>query len=269
MKAVFLKSRNRKEDITLKSEQDIAGIAAAGKVVSHVLETMAAAVAPGVTTMHLDAMARRLTAEAGAEAAFLGYRGFPGAICASVNEQVIHGIPNSIPLREGDVVGLDYGARLNGWYADSALSVPVGAVSPDVQRLLRVTEEALWVGVKLVKPGATLGDIGGAVQRHCERAGFSVVRDMVGHGIGRDLHEYPDVPNYGRPGKGIRLRKGMTFCIEPMINAGGADVRTLADDWTIVAEDGRASAHFEHTVAVTATGVKVLTLRSGQTAPAG
>lgn len=252
------------ENIILKSEADIEKMAAAGKVVGEVLAALEAAVAPGVTTMELDALARKLSADAGAEPAFLGYRGFPASICASLNEQVIHGVPNSIPLREGDVVGLDYGARLNGWYGDSALSVPVGKVSPSVERLLRVTEEAMWLGVKMVRPGITLGDIGHAVQRHCERAGFSVVRDMVGHGIGRDLHESPDVPNYGRPNKGARLRKGMTFCIEPMINAGRAEVATLPDQWTIVAEDGLPSAHFEHTVAVTADGVRVLTLRGGE-----
>ena len=214
-------------------------------------------------------MARRLSAEAGVEPAFLGYNGFPAAICSSVNEQVIHGIPNSIPLKNGDVVGLDYGAKLDGFFADSALSVPVGTVDPHVERLLRITDEALWIGVRMVRPGVTLGDIGSAIQRHCERAGFSVVRSMVGHGIGRDLHEDPEVANYGRPGKGVKLRKGMTFCIEPMINAGRAEVRTLADGWTIVSEDGQPSAHFEHTVAVTATGVQVLTLRSGQTQPGG
>jgi methionyl aminopeptidase len=261
---VFNKSRNKKENIILKSDADIEKMAAAGKVVGDVLAALEAAVTPGISTVELDALARKLTDEAGAEAAFLGYRGFPAAICSSVNEQVIHGVPNRIPLREGDVVGIDYGARLHGWYADSALSVPVGQVRPAVERLLRVTEEAMWIGVKMVRPGVALGDIGHAVQRHCERAGFSVVRDMVGHGIGRDLHEDPEVPNYGRPGKGARLRKGMTFCIEPMINAGRAAVATLPDQWTIVAEDGLPSAHFEHTVAVTADGVQVLTLRPGQ-----
>lgn len=261
---MFNKSRNRKDDIVPKTDEDIQKMAAAGKVVGEVLAALEAAVKPGVTTLELDTLARKLSEDAGAEPAFLGYRGFPASICASVNEQVIHGIPTRIPLKEGDVVGIDYGARLNGWYADSALSVPVGSVSPSVARLLRVTEEAMWIGVKMVRPGITLGDIGHAVQRHCERAGFSVVRDMVGHGIGRELHEVPDVPNYGRPGKGIRLRKGMTFCIEPMINAGSAEVGTLPDQWTIVAEDGLPSAHFEHTVAVTSDGVQVLTLRPGQ-----
>lgn len=260
---MFIKSGKKVENIILKSDADIEKMAAAGKVVGQVLAALEAAVAPGVTTMDLDALARKLSDEAGAEPAFLGYRGFPAAICSSVNEQVIHGVPNRIPLREGDVVGIDYGARLNGWYGDSALSVPVGKVSPSVERLLRVTEEAMWLGVKMVRPGVTLGDIGHAIQRHCERAGFSVVRDMVGHGIGRDLHEDPEVPNYGRIGKGVRLKKGMTFCIEPMINAGRAEVATLPDQWTIVAEDGLPSAHFEHTVAVTADGVRVLTERKG------
>jgi methionyl aminopeptidase len=238
---------------------------AAGRVVARVLSEMEKAVAPGVTTMDLEAIAIRECREMGATPSFLGYRGFPAAICASVNEVVIHGIPNRIPLKEGDIVGLDYGAVLNGWHADSALTVAVGQISPETQRLMTVTEDALWLAVKMVKPGAKLNEISASIQRHCERAGYSVVREMVGHGIGRSLHEEPDVPNYGRPGgRGIVLRKGMTFCIEPMINQGGMHIATLPDEWTIVATDGKPSAHFEHTVAVTSTGVKVLTLRPGQ-----
>ena len=212
----------------------------------------------------MDALARDISKETGAVPAFLGYRGFPASICASVNEQVIHGIPNRIPLREGDIVGLDYGAFLDGFHADSAMTVPVGRVSDEVERLLKVTEEALWLAIRMVKPGVTVGDIASAVQHYCERAGFSVVQEMVGHGIGRNLHEAPEVPNYGKSGTGPRLRKGMTFCIEPMINAGSRFIATLPDQWTIVATDGSASAHFEHTIAVTADGARVLTLRPGQ-----
>lgn len=239
-------------------------IAKAGRVVARVLQEMAWAAKPGVTTMELEAIATRIAAEMGATASFLGYRGFPAAICASVNEQVIHGIPNRIPLREGDLVGLDYGACLNGYHADSALTVPVGEVSDEARRLLKVTEDALWLGVRMVRPGVNLGDIGRAIQRHCERHGFSVVREMVGHGIGRDLHEEPEVPNYGKSGTGVTLKRGMTFCIEPMINAGRRDIATLSDEWTIVTQDGKPSAHFEHTLAVTPSGVRVLTLREGQ-----
>lgn len=258
---------NRKrspEPILLKSDEEIEKIAAAGKVVARVLDEMAQAVKPGITTMELAAIANRITDEMGAKASFQGYRGFPASICASVNEQVIHGIPNRIPLADGDIIGLDYGAYLNGYHADSALTVPVGAVSDQARQLLKVTEDALWTAIRMVRPGVNLGDISSAIQRYCERYGFSVVREMVGHGIGRDLHEAPEVPNYGKKGAGVTLKRGMTFCIEPMINAGRKDVATLSDEWTIVTQDGKPSAHFEHTVAVTPGGVRVLTLRPGQ-----
>jgi methionyl aminopeptidase len=260
---MFMRKRSA-EIVNIKSEEEIEKIAAAGKVVARVLDELAHAVKPGVTTMELSALADRLTVEMGAKASFEGYNGFPSSICASVNEQVIHGIPNRIPLKEGDIIGLDYGACLNGFHADSALSVPVGNVSDQARQLLKVTEDALWLGVRMVRPGLSLGDIGSAIQRHCERYGFSVVREMVGHGIGRDLHEAPEVPNYGKKGSGITLKRGMTICIEPMINAGRRDIVTLPDEWTIVTQDGRLSAHFEHTVAVTPGGVRVLTLRPGQ-----
>jgi methionyl aminopeptidase len=254
---------SRTREITLKSEEDIAKIAAAGRVVARVLTELSAAVAPGVTTLELDRLAERISSEMGARPSFKGYQGFPASICASVNEQVIHGIPNRIPLAEGDIVGLDYGAYLDGFHADSAVTVPVGRVDDETARLLRVTEESLWKAIGLVRPGVALGEIGSMVQRHCERNGYSIVREMVGHGIGRDLHEAPEVPNYGRAGTGVRLRKGMTFCIEPMVNAGRREIDTLPDHWTIVTRDGSLSAHFEHTVAVTADGVLVLTDRGG------
>jgi methionyl aminopeptidase len=254
---------SRTREITLKSEEDIAKIAAAGRVVARVLTELSAAVSPGVTTLELDRLAERISSEMGARPSFKGYQGFPASICASVNEQVIHGIPNRIPLAEGDIVGLDYGAYLDGFHADSAVTVPVGRVDDETARLLRVTEESLWKAIRLVRPGVALGEIGSMVQRHCERNGYSIVREMVGHGIGRDLHEAPEVPNYGRAGTGVRLRKGMTFCIEPMVNAGRREIDTLPDHWTIVTRDGSLSAHFEHTVAVTADGVLVLTDRGG------
>lgn len=252
---------SRTREITLKSEEDIAKIAAAGRVVARVLTELSAAVAPGVTTLELDHLAERISGEMGARPSFKGYQGFPASICASVNEQVIHGIPNRIPLAEGDIVGLDYGACLDGFHADSAVTVPVGRIDEAAARLLKVTEEALWKAIGLVRPGVALGEIGSIVQRHCERNGYSIVREMVGHGIGRDLHEAPEVPNYGRAGTGVRLRKGMTFCIEPMVNAGRREIDTLSDHWTIVTRDGSLSAHFEHTVAVTADGALVLTDR--------
>lgn len=261
---MFRRTR-QSSNVILKTDEEVEKIAVAGRVVARVLQEMAEAVKPGVTTMDLSAIATRITTEMGAKPSFLGYRGFPAPICASVNQQVIHGIPNRIPLEEGDVVGLDYGAYLNGYHADSALSVPVGEVSDEVKRLLKVTEDAMWLGVRMVRPGVNLGDISSAIQRHCERYGFSVVREMVGHGIGRDLHEEPEVPNYGKKGASVTLKRGMTFCIEPMINAGRKEVGTLSDEWTIVTEDGKPSAHFEHTVAVTPGGVRVLTLREGQT----
>ena len=261
---MFRRTR-RESNIILKTDEEVEKIAAAGRVVARVLEEMSGAVKPGVTTMELSAMATRITEEMGAKASFLGYQGFPAPICASVNEQVIHGIPNRIPLQEGDLVGLDYGAYLNGYHADSALTVPVGEVTDEARRLLKVTEDAMWLGVRMVRPGVNLGDIGSAIQRHCERYGFSVVREMVGHGIGRDLHEEPEVPNYGKKRTSVTLKRGTTLCIEPMINAGRKEIATLSDEWTIVTQDGRPSAHFEHTVAVTPSGVRVLTLREGQT----
>jgi methionyl aminopeptidase len=254
----------RKSEIILKSPDEIALMERAGKVVATVLDELTAAVAPGVTTFELDALAGELSRKFGVQPAFKGYRGFPANICASLNEQVIHGIPNRIPLKEGDVIGIDYGAQMDGYFADSATTVPVGEPDEKTKRLLRVTHEALWIGVKMVRPGVILGDISHAIQRHCEKAGFSVVREMVGHGIGRDLHEGPEVPNYGKPGKGPKLREGMTFCIEPMIAAGGRHVATLPDEWTIVTTDGAKTAHYEHTVAVTASGVKILTLRESE-----
>jgi methionyl aminopeptidase len=218
-------------------------------------------VAPGVTTAHLDAVAEAKVRAAGAEPAFKGYRGYPATLCASVNEQVVHGIPSGKPLVAGDIVSLDMGVKLDGYYGDSAVTVPVGAVSEDVRALLRVTQEALAKGIVQVKIGGRVSDIGHAIQAYVEAHGFSVVREFVGHGIGASLHEEPQIANYGEPGRGPRLAEGMTLAIEPMVNMGRPAVKVLADGWTAVTKDGSLSAHFEHTVAVTKDGPLVLTMR--------
>jgi methionyl aminopeptidase len=226
-----------------------------------VLEDLAAMVAPGVSTADLDAAAEAKVRAAGAEPAFKGYRGYPATLCASVNEQVVHGIPNRRQLASGDIVSLDMGVKLNGFYGDSAVTVPVGAVSDEVKRLLRATQEALEAGIAQVRVGGRISDIGHAIQAFVEAQGFSVVREFVGHGIGAALHEEPQIANYGEPGRGPRLAEGMTLAIEPMVNMGKPAVRLLADGWTAVTKDGSLSAHFEHTVAVTKNGPDVLTLR--------
>ncbi len=216
-------------------------------------------VAPGVSTADLDAAAEAKVRAAGAEPAFKGYRGYPATLCASVNEQVVHGIPSATPLKSGDIVSLDMGVKLNGYYGDSAVTVPVGAVGEDVKALLRVTQQALEKGIAEVKIGGRISDIGHAIQAHVEAHGFSVVREFVGHGIGASLHEEPQIANYGEPGRGPRLVEGMSLAIEPMVNMGKPAVKVLADGWTAVTKDGSLSAHFEHTVAVTKDGPLVLT----------
>ncbi len=216
-------------------------------------------VAPGVSTLDLDAAAEKLVRAAGAEPAFKGYRGYPATLCASVNDQVIHGIPSKRPLADGDIISLDMGVKMNGFFGDSAVTVPVGRVSDEATRLLRVTEEALEKGIEQVRLGGRVSDIGHAIQAHVEAHGFSVVREFVGHGIGASLHEEPQIANYGDPGRGPRLAEGMTLAIEPMVNVGKPAVRMLADGWTAVTKDGSLSAHFEHTVAVTKNGPLVLT----------
>ena len=234
---------------------------AANQLVAQVLEELAAMVAPGVSTADLDATAERRVRAAGAEPAFKGYRGYPATLCASVNQQVVHGIPNRTPLKSGDIVSLDMGVKLNGYYGDSAVTVAVGAVQDDVAKLLRVTQEALAKGIVQVKIGGRVSDIGHAIQAYVEAHGFSVVREFVGHGIGASLHEEPQIANYGEPGRGPRLAEGMTLAIEPMVNMGRPAVKVLADGWTAVTKDGSLSAHFEHTVAVTKDGPLVLTMR--------
>jgi methionyl aminopeptidase len=247
--------------IVCKSPAEIEKMRAANQLVAKVLEELAALVAPGVTTADLDAAAEAKVRAAGAEPAFKGYRGYPATLCASVNEQVVHGIPNRRLLASGDIVSLDMGVRLNGFYGDSAVTVPVGVVSDEVKRLLRATQEALQAGIAQVKIGGRISDIGHAIQAFVEAQGFSVVREFVGHGIGAALHEEPQIANYGEPGRGPRLAEGMTLAIEPMVNMGKPAVRVLGDGWTAVTKDGSLSAHFEHTVAVTKNGPDVLTLR--------
>ena len=249
--------------IVCKSPAEIEKMRAANQLVAKVLEDLAALVAPGVSTADLDAAAEAKVRAAGAEPAFKGYRGYPATLCASVNEQVVHGIPSRRQLASGDIVSLDMGVRLNGFYGDSAVTVPVGPVSDEVKRLLRATQEALAAGIAQVKIGGRISDIGHAIQAFVEAQGFSVVREFVGHGIGAALHEEPQIANYGEPGRGPRLAEGMTLAIEPMVNMGKPAVRLLADGWTAVTKDGQLSAHFEHTVAVTAAGPLVLTAIGG------
>jgi len=246
--------------VVLKSSQEIEKMRRAGRVVREVLELVRSRVKPGATTRDLEEAAEGRLTELGAKAAFKGYHGFPSVLCASVNSEVVHGIPSpKRVLKDGDIVSLDFGAVVDGYYGDAAITVPVGKVDPETTRLLAVTEASLHAGIAAVRPGATLGDVGAAVQGVVEAEGFSVVRDFVGHGIGVHMHEDPQVPNFGEPGRGMKLRAGMVIAIEPMVNAGKPDVEVLGDGWTAIAADGSMSAHFEHTVAVTATGARVLT----------
>ena len=247
--------------IVCRSAAEIERLARVNELVARVLGELKGMVAPGVTTADLDGVAERRLVEAGAEPAFKGYHGYPATICASVNDQVVHGIPSQRPLVEGDIVSIDMGAKLDGFYGDSAVTVPVGKVSDDAARLLAVTEASLYKGLEAVKAGARVSDIGAAVQGHVEAHGFSVVREFVGHGIGTKLHEEPQIPNYGPAGRGPRLSEGMVLAIEPMVNVGKPAVKVLGDGWTAVTKDGSLSAHFEHTVVVTGNGCRILTNR--------
>ena len=248
--------------IVCRSAAELERMRDAGRLVGEVLTELAAHVKPGVTTADLDALAEKRIAQAGATPAFKGYHGYPATICASINEEVIHGIPSGRRvLNEGDIVSIDVGASLGGYFGDSAMTLPVGPVSEDAATLLRVTEEALYKAIERVRVGGRISDIGHAVQQHVEAYGFSVVREFVGHGIGQRMHEEPQVPNYGDPGRGPRLAEGMVLAIEPMVNAGKPAVKVLGDGWTAVTRDGSLSAHFEHTVAVTADGPWILTAR--------
>lgn len=246
--------------ILLKRPEQLKLMREAGRIVAETLLLLREAVRPGITTAELDALAERHIRSRGATPSFKGYRGFPATICVAVNDEVVHGIPGPRVLREGDIVGIDIGARYRGFHGDATITVPVGRVSPEAERLLRVCREALDIGIEQARAGNRLTDISAAIQRHVEAAGFSVVRDLYGHGIGRALHEEPMLPHYGPPGQGPLLRPGMVLTIEPMIAAGRPDTRLLDDHWTIVTADGSLSAQFEHTVAITDNGPEILTL---------
>jgi methionyl aminopeptidase len=249
--------------IIYKSAEEIAKMRRAGRVVAGTIDRVVAAVRPRIATADLDAVAEAYIDEQGAIPSFKGYKGFPASICVSINEEVVHGIPSARRiLAEGDVLSLDFGAIWEGFHADSALTMFVGdPPSAEAEKLVRVTEEALEAGISQIGPGARLSDIGAAVQQVAEGAGFSVVREYVGHGIGRNLHEDPQIPNYGEPGRGPLIKPGLVVAVEPMVNIGGWETRVLADDWTVVTEDGSISAHFEHTIAVTEDGREILTAR--------
>jgi methionyl aminopeptidase len=248
--------------ITLKSPREIEIMRRANVIVAEVLQELKRRVAPGVTTLDLDAIAEEMTLKRNAIPAFKGYsvagRVYPRCLCASINEEIVHGIPSNRPLREGDIVGLDYGVIYEGFYGDSALTVGVCKVSDEAQRLMDVTERSLYTGIEQLHEGKRLGDLGAAVQKIAESAGFSVVRSFVGHGIGKRLHEEPPVPNYGEPEHGLRLKEGMVLAIEPMVNVGGHEVEIKEDGWTAVTKDGSLAAHFEHSVAVTKDGPYIL-----------
>ncbi len=245
--------------ITCKRGRELDAMRVSGRLAGDVLRQVAAAVVPGMVTRDLDELARRLIGERGATPSFLGYRGFPAALCVSVNEEVIHGVPGARRILPGDVVSLDVGVFYQGFHGDTATTVLVGVSDPDILRLVDATRLARDAGIAAVRPGAKLGDVSHAVEQVVRQAGCSVVRDFVGHGIGRQLHEDPQIPNYGCPGRGPVLKVGMTLCIEPMVNLGRPDVSVLRDGWTVVTQDGRPSAHFEHTVAVGENGAEILT----------
>jgi len=253
--------------IVCKSQSELETMHRAGLIVWDVLDQLRRMVEPGITTMDLDQFAERRAIEQGARPAFKNYRGYPASLCTSLNEQVVHGIPSDRRLRAGDIVSLDFGVELDGYYGDAALTVPVGAIRPELEKLLDVTRVALGNAIDKVRPGHRLGEVSSSVQEWVEGHGFSIVREFVGHGIGTRMHEEPNVPNYGDAGKGPKLQEGMVFAIEPMVNAGKADVRVLEDHWTAVTLDGSYSAHFEHTVAVTADGPWILTRPREATGP--
>lgn len=247
--------------IVLKSKAEVEKMRLANQVVVEVMKTLGTLIQSGVTTQDLDRVAEELIRKRGGAPAFKGYRGFPATLCTSINDEVVHGIPSGKRiLNEGDVVSVDCGVVLDGFYGDHAITFAVGNIAPRTQRLLEITQEALMKGIEKMVVGNRLGDVGAAVQAHVEAEGFGVVRDYVGHGIGRNLHEEPQVPNYGEAGSGLRLKAGMVLAIEPMINEGTGAVKLLSDDWTVVTADGKASAHFEHSVAITENGPDILSL---------
>ena len=246
--------------IIIKSPRELEQLKRSNAIVAEVFERLKGMIAPGITTKELDQVAEEYILQKGARPAFKGYRGFPATLCISINEEVVHGIPSQRRLKEGDIVSLDVGANFVGYFGDAAITLAVGEVDPKAQRLLEVTEKALYIGIEKAKVGNRLFDISYAIQSWVESHGFSVVRDFVGHGIGRDLHEEPQIPNFGVPHQGPRLEKGMVFALEPMVNEGTSAVRVLSDGWTVVTIDGKRSAHFEHTIAITENGAEILSI---------
>lgn len=255
--------------IIAKSQKDMEKMRAVGELIAEVRETLRAMVKPGVTTLELNVAAERMMRDAGSIPTFIGYKPhgmvpFPYAICASENEKIVHGFSNETPLKEGDIISLDMACTLNGFVGDTAMTVPVGEISDELKQLIRVTEECLALGIEQCWPNKRVGDIGAAIQSHAEKYGYGIVRDYTGHGIGRSMHEAPQIPNYGRPGTREKIRAGYCFAIEPMLNIGTPETRTLDDKWTVVTKDGKPSAHAEHTIAVTAEGPEILTLTKEQ-----
>lgn len=256
------------ERIAIKSRREIERMREIGHMTAEILLELRERARPGVTTRELDEIAARALEKRGLNSPFLGYAPggvapYPAVLCASINEEIVHGIPGPRELREGDLISLDFGVESGGWHGDSAVTIAVGEIDDEAKRLVETTRDALEKGIEQMVPGARLSDIGHAVQTRAEREGYGVVRQFVGHGIGREMHEPPQVPNYGRPGRGPRLRAGMVFAIEPMVNIGSERVRVLDDEWTAVTEDGSLSAHFEHTVLITDDGPEVLTRIAG------
>jgi methionyl aminopeptidase len=245
--------------ITLKSKREIEIMRDASRIVAEILEELRPMCKAGVSTRELDRLAEERTLQHGAEPAFKGYRGYPGSLCTSINQQVVHGIPGDSVLKEGDIIGLDFGVFYKGFFGDAAISVPIGAIAPEVATLLRVTEECLYLGIEQMVPDNHLSDLSRAIQTHAESHGFSLVKEFGGHGIGKHLHEDPMVLNYVVNGRGIKLRPGLVLAVEPMVNLGTDQVKILSDGWTVVTTDGKPSAHFEHTVAITAHGPEILT----------
>jgi len=247
--------------VIIRKPDEIEKIRESNIIVAEILEALKEEVKVGITTEELNEYSEELARRWGAKPAFKGYRGYPYALCTSINEEVVHGMPSRRRLKEGDIISLDFGVYYKGFYGDAAITVPVGQVSEGARKLIRVTEEALYKGIAEARAGNRLGDISAAVQTHVERAGFSVVREFVGHGIGSELHEDPQIPNFGTRGRGVLLKEGMVLAIEPMVNAGTYKVKILDDGWTVVTEDGSLSAHFEHSVAITANGPEILSRR--------
>lgn len=245
--------------VLIKSSSEIEKMRKAGQITAGALNAAGEAIKVGMTTHELDTVIRKYITSHGAKPSFLGYGGFPASACISINDEVIHGIPGPRKIEDGDVVSVDVGAYINGYHGDSAKTFAVGNVSDDVLKLLKSTEESLYIAIEMAKPGVRLGDIGAAIARHNENNGYGVVKEFVGHGVGKDLHEEPEVPNYGKEGRGLRLQTGMVLAIEPMINMGTAKIRVMPDKWTVRTCDGKPSAHFEHTIAITNNGAVILT----------